>query len=70
MITSWLQEGEMSKGNSTVEFNRAVSDARNDAERAVTEDRVPRQYHRSIEDYFRQLPESVREAQRAPAAPR
>ena len=39
------------------------------AERAVTEDRVPRRYHEAVKDYFQQLPEDPN-AGKAPAAPR
>ena len=39
------------------------------AERAVTEDRVPRRYHEAVKDYFQQLPEESDSAG-TPAAPR
>jgi hypothetical protein len=70
VIASWQEDGEMSAGDATVEFDRAITEARTDAERAVTEDRVPRRYHESIKDYFKQLPDAPDEVRQAPAAPR
>ncbi len=69
VIASWLDQGQMARGDATVEFNQAITQARDDAEQAVTEDRVPRRYHESIRQYFNQLPESADQV-RAPAAPR
>ena len=70
VIASWQENGEMSAGEATVEFDQAITEARSDAEHAVTEDRVPRRYHDSIKDYFQQLPDSPDEVRQAPAAPR
>lgn len=58
VIASWSRDGQMSKGESTLTFNQAVTDAKADAERAVTEDRTPRRYHRAIKDYFGNLPDA------------
>ena len=65
-----MENGEMSPGQATVEFDQAVTEARTDAERAVTEDRVPRRYHGTVKDYFQQLPDSPDAVRQAPAAPR
>jgi len=70
VIASWQENGEMSSGEATVQFDHAITEARTDAERAVTEDRVPRRYHESIRDYFKQLPDTPQEVRQAPAAPR
>lgn len=70
VIASWQQDGEMAAGDATVEFDKAITEARTDAERAVTEDRVPRRYHGAVKDYFQQLPDSPDEVRKAPAAPR
>jgi len=59
----------MSPGEAQLEFDSAVTEARDYAERAVSEDRVPRRYHGTIKDYFNQLPESAEDVRRAPAAP-
>lgn len=69
VIASWQERGQMSKGQANVTFDQAVTEARQNAERAVTEDRVPRRYHRSIKDYFDQLPNQV-EADQAPSGPK
>ncbi|MEZ6193445.1 MAG: hypothetical protein R3C45_19415 [Phycisphaerales bacterium] len=70
VIASWQEDGQMSSGEATVEFDKAITEARTDAERAVTEDRVPRRYHEAVKDYFQQLPDSPDEVRQAPAAPR
>ncbi len=70
VIASWQENGQMSAGQATVEFDKAITDARTDAERAVTEDRVPRRYHGTVKDYFQQLPDTPEEVRKAPAAPR
>ena len=59
VITSWLSGGEPAKGESTVGFNRAVEEARGEAEQAITEDRVPRRYHETLREYFNQIPQTV-----------
>lgn len=59
VIASWSETGEMTAGEANVEYNQAVTDARTAAERAVTEDRVPRRYHDGIRDYFQQLPDDL-----------
>ena len=69
MIASWTENGEVAPGEATVQFNASRTEAVQAAERAVTEDRVPRRYHESVKDYFQQLPDDPN-AGRAPAAPR
>lgn len=71
VIASWMEPGQSVAGEATVEFDRAVTSARDQAHRAVTEDRVPRRYHEAIKGYFNQLPETAQELRKtAPAAPR
>ncbi|RMH21078.1 MAG: hypothetical protein D6698_03205 [Gammaproteobacteria bacterium] len=70
IIASWQTDGELSAGQAEVEFDRVVTEARNQAERAVTEDRVPRRYHQLVKEYFQQLPDSPDQIRQAPAAPR
>ena len=70
VIASWQENGQMTAGEATVEFDKAITEARTDAEHAITEDRVPRRYHSTIKDYFQQLPDSPDEVRQAPAAPR
>jgi hypothetical protein len=70
VITSWLSpDGKMQKGDPAVNFDTAVTKAKDDAEQAVTEDRVPYQYHRAILDYFNQMPRQPDKAVAPPAAP-
>ena len=56
VIARWLRDGKLSKGQSKVQYNQAVHKAKEAAERAVSEDRVPTRYHRAIKRYFDQLP--------------
>lgn len=71
VIASWMERGQAVAGEATVDFEQTVTSARDDADRAVTEDRVPRRYHQAIKGYFNQLPETAEELRRtAPAAPR
>jgi hypothetical protein len=58
VITSWGPGGGPTEAESRVRFDQTVREARDAAERAIAEDRVPRRYHRSIQRYFEQLPES------------
>ena len=71
VIASWSESGEMAAGEATVQFNTAVTEAKSEAERAVTDDRVPRRYHGAIKNYFNQLPESPEDVRTSPPpAPR
>ncbi|MBB6430319.1 hypothetical protein [Algisphaera agarilytica] len=63
VIASWTRDGQMAKGESTVTFNQAVTEAKAEAERAVTEERVPKRYQKSIKDYFGNLPDSPEAAE-------
>ncbi len=58
VIASWTRDGQMSKGESKLTFNQAVTEAQAEAERAVTEERVPKRYQKSIKDYFGNLPDT------------
>lgn len=69
VIASWTEDGEVAPGEAKVQYNVSRTEAVQSAERAVTEDRVPRRYHESVKDYFQQLPEDPN-AGKAPAAPR
>jgi hypothetical protein len=72
VIASWMENGPMAKNAPVVEFNKSVTQARQEAEKAITEDRLPRQYQKAVHDYFNQMPQSPEEIQKpsAPAAPR
>ncbi len=70
VIASWLGPGQAGRGDPKVNFNKAVTEARADAEKALTDDWVPRQYYQSIKNYFDQLPQSPDQVQKsAPSAP-
>ncbi|WP_428388756.1 hypothetical protein [Mucisphaera sp.] len=58
VITSWGPNGGPTEATSRMRFDQTVQEARDSAERAVSEDRVPRRYHRAIQRYFEQLPEA------------
>lgn len=68
VIASWMEYGEMAKGDANVSFDQAVTEAKHDAEQAITDDRVPRRYHEAVREYFNQLPDTP--AKVAPRAPR
>ncbi len=61
VIASWSEPGPVEAGEARLQFDEAVTEARTEAEQAVTEDRVPRRYHESIREYFRQLPAAEQE---------
>jgi len=69
VIAAWSENGEGQGGEAQVAFNESRAQAQQDAERAVTEEYVPRTYHRTITSYFDRIPEDPN-AGRAPAAPR
>ena len=69
IIASWMQQGPSYAGEPNVEYDQAVTDARQHAEKAVTEDRVPQRYHQTIRQYFDQIPESADQIQSPPPAP-
>lgn len=72
MIASWLTGGDNERGTPTVEFTQSIQEARQAAEHALNDDRVPRRYESTIRDYFNQLPQSPDQiaAPSPPPAPR
>ncbi|MCC7408451.1 MAG: hypothetical protein IT442_10290 [Phycisphaeraceae bacterium] len=71
VLASWLTPGGAIKGDAQVEFDQTVTAAQSEAEKAVTEDRVPRRYRSTVHNYFDQLPKSEDlPAESAPKAPR
>ena len=70
VIASWQEYGEMAKGESTMSFDAAVTEAQEQAEQAVTEDRVPKRFHNTIRKYFEQLPQTTDQIDSAPKAPK
>ncbi len=56
VISSWQRGGEVAPGEATVQFQSAITEAQAAAERAVTDDRAPRRYHKAIERYFNRMP--------------
>jgi hypothetical protein len=70
VIASWLQNGKVAKGDATVEFDQAIQQARDEGEKAVTEDRVPHRYDPAIKDYFDRLPQTPAQVTAPPPAPR
>jgi len=69
VIASWMSDGQNAAGQPKVDFDKTITQAQDEAAQAVSQDRVPRQYHRAIHDYFNQLPASAEQARQAPAAP-
>ena len=75
VIASWMSAGPTEVGESVLTYDEAVNEAQQSAERAVTEERVPRRYHGPIKDYFDQLPQQADQIEsppprRSPGAPR
>ncbi len=58
VLSSWRRDGEPGEGTANLTFNQAVQEARAEGERAVSEQRVPKRYHRAIKEYLGNLPES------------
>lgn len=58
-IISWRSSEPNVPGQPTVGFDEAVTDAIQQAEQAVIEDRVPHHYHETIRQYFNQLPHAA-----------
>ncbi|QQE10664.1 hypothetical protein JD969_14295 [Planctomycetota bacterium] len=67
VITDWMEDGENYAGDMQVEVNTDVTQAVENAERAVTDDRVSRRHRATIKRYFNKLPEVTKST--APAAP-
>lgn len=61
VIASWTRDGQMAKGEAKLSFDQAVTDAKADAERAISEDRTPKRYHNAIKEYFGNLPDEPSE---------
>ena len=66
IITSWTTQRDGGEGEAGVELDTAVSEARNAAERSVTEDRVPKRFHKTVRDYFQPAPRAAEEQRRRP----
>ncbi|MFP4145801.1 MAG: hypothetical protein ACLFV3_11730 [Phycisphaeraceae bacterium] len=56
----WEQQGGAEGGEAGTTFTPDAGSARDAAERAISEDRVPQRYHESVRRYFEQLPDSER----------
>jgi len=69
VIASWISRGPVEEGEVQREYSESVREARSSAERAVSEQRVPRRFHEGIKSYFNQLPEDLREVESSPEAP-
>ncbi len=54
VLASWQTDGPMTAGESNARFRETVQSGAEQAERAVTEDRVPARYHQTLERYFDQ----------------
>jgi hypothetical protein len=52
IIGQWLVNGEQVKGSVSKEAAEIVSAAERDATDAVNRDRIPRQYQKSVKEYF------------------
>ncbi len=59
VISSWLTRGAMDKDKPGVGFEQAAQQARDEAEQAVSQQRVPPQYHEAIREYFSQMPDDA-----------
>ncbi|MEM7682179.1 MAG: hypothetical protein AAF288_09510 [Planctomycetota bacterium] len=62
-----LDEGRTNTSNRA--WDQRVTEARDAAERAVADDRLPKRYHQTMREYFRRLPDTARgAAESAPPA--
>lgn len=62
IIASWLTPGGARRNDAQTQFQEVITDAQDSAERAMTDDRVPRRFHPTLREYFDQLPAAADEA--------
>ncbi|WP_432797936.1 hypothetical protein [Poriferisphaera sp. WC338] len=68
-IVSWEKEGPVYAGEPGVSVSMETSEAVEHAEQAVSENRVPRRYHKTLHQYYGQSNDDTGKLQGAPAAP-
>ncbi len=59
VISEMLVDGEQLKGQATEKTVKTISAAVREATKAVERDRVPRQYHRPVKDYFKEIEDGL-----------
>ncbi len=61
IIASWYFKGPQIKGESKRKFSQAVQAGKDQAAEAISENRIPRKYEKSVKKYFGQLDELGKE---------
>ncbi len=59
IIGQFLFEGEQVKGDVSTSLSKIVSAAERDASDRINRDRIPRQYHKAIKNYFSNMQRSM-----------
>jgi len=55
VIASWYFKGEQVKGESKRKYQEVVEAARDRAAEAITDKQVPREYQKTVMDYFKRM---------------
>jgi hypothetical protein len=71
IVGQFLVNGEQVKGDVKTELAELVSAAERDASDRINRDRIPRQYHKAVKEYFSNIQRKPDDAKRKPdeAAP-
>jgi len=55
VVVRWFTRGGAVRGEAKEQAQEAIGRARQEADRAVSDERVPRRYHHAIREYFDQV---------------
>ena len=61
-VSSWLSDKPTETGESSATYEQSARQARDEAERAISDDQLPRRYHPAVRQYFEKLPQTVEQA--------
>jgi hypothetical protein len=62
IIGQFLVDGQQVKGEVSTDFAEVISAAERDASDRINRNRVPRQYHKAVKDYFSNVQRSMDDA--------
>jgi len=60
IVGQFLVDGEQQKGDVSTDFVEVVTAAERDATDAVSRDRIPRQYQKSVKEYFSTVRKAIK----------
>ena len=74
IVGQFLVDGEQVRGDASKELEEVITAAERDASDLVYRDRIPRQYHKAVRNYFKTMQDAVKsktaETKDAPAKPK